>query len=337
MSDDYLDRFFSGDVLAAARLMSVVERGGDEAENVLTALFPRMGRAYRIGMTGLTGAGKSTLVNQLTKHYRAKGLTIGVIAEDPTSPFSGGALLGDRVRMHDAHGDAGVFIRSIASRGSETGLSEKATELADVLDAFGRDLIFLETIGVGQLETRIRYSAHTTVVVLTPDAGDDVQSLKSGLMEVGEVFVINKADRPVAQRYSDDLRSMLDLRSPGDGWQPPVVCTIATTGEGVDELANKIDLHRTFLDANGRLEEKRFESLKNRMTRLAEEKLKDFFWENEYIKKSLATALKEVVSGEKSPYQAADEIVTPIKIESKSDKKTEKNKVKDRGKRKGGA
>ncbi|UCG52950.1 MAG: methylmalonyl Co-A mutase-associated GTPase MeaB [Candidatus Latescibacterota bacterium] len=335
MRDDYLDKFFSGDMLAAARLMSIVERGGDEAEGVLTALFPRMGRSYRIGMTGLTGAGKSTLVNQLTKHYRSKGLTVGVVAEDPTSPFSGGAILGDRVRMLDAHGDAGVFIRSIASRGSETGLSEKATELADILDAFGRDLIFLETIGVGQLETKIRYSAHTTVVVLTPDAGDDVQSLKSGLMEVGEVFVVNKADRPIAQRYSDDLRSMLDLRSPGDGWQPPVVCTVATTGDGIDELANKIDSHRTFLDANGRLEEKRFEALKNRMRRLTEEKLKELFWENEYIKKSLETALSEVVSGNKSPYQAADEIVMPIKIEK--DKIEKKDKVKGRGKRKGGA
>jgi LAO/AO transport system kinase len=297
--------------------MSLVEKGGDEAEAILSELFPRMGRSYRIGVTGLAGAGKSTLINALTRRYRAKGQTVGVVAEDPTSPFSGGAILGDRVRMQDATGDEGVFIRSIASRGSETGLSARATELADVLDAFGRDIIFLETIGVGQLEYRVRFSAHTTVVVLTPDAGDDVQSLKSGLMEVGDLFVVNKADRSHAGRYADDLRSMLELRSVEGTWLPPVVGTVATRNEGIDELLESIDIHRAYLSQNDRMEQKRVEALRNRTTMIIEEKLKELFWENAYIKEKLDGVLDAVVAGKKSPYEVAGEIIEPLKIEKK--------------------
>ena len=248
MQSDYLDAFYRGDMLAASRMMSVVERGGPEAEAVLNALFPKVGRAYRVGVTGLTGSGKSTLVNQLTQQFRQRGSTVGVVAEDPTSPFTGGAILGDRVRMLDAAGDEGVFIRSIASRGSESGLSATATELADILDAFGRDIVFLETIGIGQLEYRIRYSGHTTMVVLTPDAGDDVQSLKSGLMEIGEIFIVNKADRTHAERFAADPESMLDLTAGEREWHPPVIRTVATKGDGIDELLQALDRHRSFLD-----------------------------------------------------------------------------------------
>ncbi len=241
MNSDYLERFKQGETLAASRLLSVVERGGDPAEQVLDTLFSGVGRAYRVGITGLTGSGKSTVINELTRRYRARQQTVGIVAEDPTSPFSGGAILGDRVRMSAALGDDGVFIRSIASRGNETGLSATATELADVLDAFGRDVIMLETIGIGQLEYKIRFSAHTTVVVLTPDAGDDVQSMKSGLMEVGQVFVVNKADRGHAQRFAADLRSTLELRTPERAWVPPVVETVAVDGTGIDSLDGEID------------------------------------------------------------------------------------------------
>jgi LAO/AO transport system kinase len=312
MHETYLDKFFLGETLAASRLMSIVERGGPDAEAVLDALFPRTGRAYRIGVTGLAGAGKSTLVNHLIRRYRRQGLTVGVVAEDPTSPFSGGAVLGDRLRMIDSQGDTGVFIRSIASRGSETGFSEKAGELADVLDAFGLDIVLLETIGIGQLEYKIRFAAHTTVVVLTPDAGDDVQSLKSGLMEIADVFAVNKADRPGGSDYSKDLESMIALRSRGDGWDPPVVATVGTTGEGVDGLVAAVGSHRDYLARKGLMDEKRREALRTRVEALAEQKLREMLRQNEYSKGHIDAVLGEVAAGRKSPYQAASEIVRAV-------------------------
>lgn len=315
MHEAYLEKFFSGETLAASRLMSIVERGGEEAESVLDAVFPRTGRAYRIGITGPSGAGKSTLTGRLIRCYRKQSLTVGVVAEDPTSPFSGGALLGDRVRMSESYGDPGVFIRSIASRGSETGFSETAAELADVLDAFGRDVIFLETIGIGQLEYKIHFNAHTTVVVLTPDAGDDVQSLKSGLMEIGDIFAVNKSDRPGGREYAEDLRSIIALRAGKSGWHPLVVTTVGTTGEGVEALVEAIGAQRAFLRANGSEDRRRVEALRNRMTTLAEEKLKEIFHENEYIRGRFDSALHDVVEGRKSPYQAAAEIVKAFKVE----------------------
>jgi LAO/AO transport system kinase len=318
MHEAYLERFYSGDPLAASRLMSIVERGGSESEAVLDALFPRTGRAYRLGITGLAGAGKSTIANQLIRRYREKGLTVGVVAEDPTSPFSGGALLGDRVRMVASQGDAGVFIRSIASRGSDTGFSEKATELADVLDAFGRDVVLLETIGIGQLEYKIRFSAHTTVVILTPDAGDDVQSLKAGLMEIGDVFVVNKSDRPGGREYSEDLKSILALRSAGSGWQPRVVATVGTIGDGIGELEGAIAAHRAFLDSNAQYESRRAASVRNKLMMLAEEKLREKFWENEYIKSRVERALDDVLARKRSPYAAAAGIVEAVRVDKKN-------------------
>jgi LAO/AO transport system kinase len=316
MYEDYLDRFFAGDQLAASRLMSVVERGGEEAEKVLDTIFPRVGRSYRIGITGLTGAGKSTLINQLAQLYRKRGDTVGVVAVDPTSPFSGGALLGDRIRMGEASSDDGVFIRSIASRGSDTGLSACANELADVLDAFGRDVLFLETIGVGQLEYKVRFSVHTTVIVLVPEAGDDIQSLKSGLMEIGDIFVVNKADRSHAERFADDLRNMLELRRTGDGWEQAVVCTVANKGDGVEDLYNAIIEHRKYLEENEGIEQKRKDALRNRMMMVAEEKLKEIFWESPDIKKKMDTIFNKVLSGETSPYEAARDLVASLSIKN---------------------
>jgi LAO/AO transport system kinase len=322
MQSDYLERFDRGDILAASRIMSIVERGGDEAEAVLDKLFPKVGHAYRIGVTGLTGSGKSTIVNQLTTRFRGRGDTVGVVAEDPTSPFSGGAILGDRVRMLDAAGDDGVFIRSIASRGSETGLSACATELADVLDAFGRDIIFLETIGIGQLEHKIRYNGHTTAVVLTPDAGDDVQSLKSGLMEIGDIFVVNKSDRSHAERFANDLRSILELTGSGREWLPAVVNTVAVKGEGIDELTDVIDRHRAFLAEGDRMAKKRVESVRNRIAMVVEEKLRDAFWGSETTRDALDRVLEEVVSGEKSPYQAANDLLNTERVVNSSKEDT---------------
>ena len=205
----------------------------------------------------------------------------------------------------------GIFIRSIASRGSETGLSSLAVALADVLDAFGRDIIFLETIGIGQLEYRIRFSSDTTVVVLTPDAGDDVQSLKSGLMEVGDIFVVNKADRQDAQRYADDLRSMLELRSKhddGNEWLAPVVSTVATTGEGVDDIVGAVEVHRQYLAGDGRFEIRRVETMKQRIGLLAEERFRERFWRSAEGRTRLDNALADVLAGNRSPYEAAADL-----------------------------
>jgi len=314
MQSKYLDGFYRGEILAASRLMSIVECGGPEAEAILDTLFAKVGRSYKIGVTGLTGSGKSTLVNQLTRRFRQRGATVGVVAEDPTSPFTGGAILGDRVRMTDSSGDEGVFIRSIASRGSETGLSTSAMELADVLDAFGRDIIFLETIGIGQLEHKIRYSGHTTVVVLTPDAGDDVQGMKSGLMEIGDIFVVNKADRKHAERYAADLRSILELTMAERDWLPPVVAAVATKDEGIDDLLDAIDRHRAFLEEGDRMAEKRIESLRNRITMVVEDKLKEQFWKNDHTIKTLDKMVGEVASGKKSPYRAARELISTKRL-----------------------
>jgi len=245
MSESLTDRLLAGDPRAIARAISLVENESPAGAEVVRRIFTRTGRAYLVGVTGAPGAGKSTLVDRLTAEIRAAGRTVGVVAVDPTSPYSGGAILGDRVRMQAHAGDAGVFIRSMATRGNLGGLARATSEVALILDASGKDTIIIETVGVGQDEVDIVRTADVSIVTLVPGTGDDVQALKAGIMEIADIFVVNKADRDGADRTVASVEALLALQAfDADAWRPPIVRTVATTGDGVAELVATIERFR---------------------------------------------------------------------------------------------
>jgi len=241
---------------ALARLISLIEDDGADARTALAALYPRTGQAHVVGITGAPGTGKSTLVNELAKGWRAQDVMVGIVAVDPSSPFTGGALLGDRVRMRDLAGDPGVFVRSMASRGNLGGLARATGDVVKVLDAVGFAIVLVETVGAGQSEVDIARTAHTTVVVEAPGMGDEVQALKAGLMEIADVLVVNKADRPGAAQTARALEMVINRNSPaGEGgepaWRPPIVQTVALDGSGVPEVLKAVAAHREYLCASG--------------------------------------------------------------------------------------
>jgi LAO/AO transport system kinase len=313
LEDNFIEKLYNSDRRSVARAISIVESGNSSSTGLLKKIFQNTGNAYRIGITGPPGAGKSTITNELTKQYISKNKKVGIVAVDPTSPFTGGALLGDRVRMNDVGQIPGVFIRSMATRGSLGGLSKKAIDAADVLDAAGFDIIILETVGVGQSELDIAQAADTTIVVLVPESGDSVQAMKAGLMEIADLFVLNKSDRPSAQQAVTALKTILMMK-PHDEltWMPDIIKSVATEKKGITEICTEIERHKEFLIKQNKFLPKRENQLKQRIKDIVEEKIKSELW-TEKGKNSLNSVLKKVILGNISPYHIAEEIIENYK------------------------
>jgi LAO/AO transport system kinase len=299
--------------LSIARGISLVENESPYSQELLKLLFKSTGNAYLIGITGPPGAGKSTITNLLTKILRENNYKVGIIAVDPTSPFTGGALLGDRIRMQEIGTDDGVFIRSMATRGSLGGLSKKAREACEILDAAGKDFIIIETVGVGQSELDIAKTADTTIVVLVPESGDSVQTMKAGLMEIGDIFVINKCDREGADALATALKTMLHLKmKEHDDWAVKVIKTIGTQNKGIDDLYTEILRHKSYLASNGKMTGKRRENLIKQINELVNNRLEVTFWSDEkkYI---LEEKLDHILNRKLTPYDFVDELIKGFK------------------------
>lgn len=302
---DLVQKTLSGDRQSLARLITLVERESPEVADIMREIYPHTGKAFCVGITGPPGGGKSTLVSKLTSIAREKGLEVGVIAVDPTSPFSGGAILGDRVRMQQHYLDEGVFIRSMATRGSHGGLSKTAASVVKLMDASGKDLVFLETVGVGQTEIDIMEAADTTIVVLVPEAGDSIQTMKAGLMEIADIFVVNKADRPGADYLVADLQGMLHQSSKQSACQVPVLATQAANDVGIGEVYQQMELHRQALEQSGELALKRSRQRRTDLLRTIEHRIMTQIVKLIERDGQLTSHLERVEKGEIDPYSAA--------------------------------
>src|SRR6267154_1477436 len=302
-------RLRNGDVRALARAVSLVEDDAPSAWQILSCCFCSAGSAMRIGVTGSPGAGKSTLVDGLARRYRAQQQTVGVVAVDPTSPYSGGAILGDRIRMRELHEDPGFYLRSMATRGSLGGLARASADVAVVIEASGKQRLLIETVGVGQDEIDIVRLADVTVVVLVPGMGDDVQSLKAGIMEVADIFVINKSDREGAERVEKEVRAVQSLAADHGSWMPPVVRTIATTGAGIEELEHAVDQFWSFLAQEGRLTARREMHWRARVVDMMHHELLRALRGRGLSNEILQTISHQVALGQRNPYQLVPQLL----------------------------
>jgi len=337
LDEAMVEALLTGRIAPLARAVSVVENGRAGFEELLAALHPHLGRARRIGITGPPGAGKSTVIRRLVAAYRASGHKVAVVAVDPTSPFTGGALLGDRIRMEEVALDPGVFIRSMATRGSLGGLATSTREVCDVLDAAGFDRILVETVGVGQSELDVARMADSTVLILVPESGDGIQALKSGIMEAADVLLVNKSDRPGAENVRRELELSLDLRlgrasrhvpahhgalrsavreepdAPQTGWRPPVLVAAAVNGEGIEPLADALERHWSWLVASGTLEQRRRNRLAQRTRDVVDRAMRRWVWQESRADEMISARLNDVAAGRLSPYELATEVVTTLK------------------------
>lgn len=308
-AEKWAEQVRAGDVRAMSRAITAIENHQPEGEELLRLLFPYTGRAYVTGITGAPGTGKSTLVDRLAAHYRKQQEQVGVIAVDPTSPYSGGAILGDRIRMQGHAGDSGMFIRSMATRGFLGGLARATAEVALLLDAAGKLQVLIETVGVGQDEIDIVRLADCVLVVMVPGLGDDIQGMKAGLMEIGDIFVLNKADRQGADRLEQDLLAMLSMAMPRDGWNPPVVRTVATENKGIDTLAGMIGKFQKHFEATGERQRRHIEHWKKRLVELLESRLLEKVLDAADGQSLLEELASEVAQRKKDPFAAVNEIL----------------------------
>lgn len=304
-----LNRFLAGNRRALAKMITVVENDLPGKKELLAQIYKRTGRAFVVGVTGPPGAGKSSLINRLTEVIRARGLTVGIIAVDPTSPFSGGAILGDRIRMQEHTLDKGVFFRSLATRGNLGGLTRSAKEVINVLDAFGKDVILVETVGVGQSEVDIMNISQATLVVLTPAGGDGVQAIKAGIMEIADIFVVNKSDLPQAEKTVREIESMLDMVPEEGRWRPPVIATNTITGNGFDQLWQQIREFREYQCSTGLLEQRRQERVRGDLLEIMENEIRQKVREELQKESRLDQELLQICNGLADPYTVAGRLL----------------------------
>jgi len=311
-SEQLTEAVLRGSYRALAQAVSLVEREDPQAERLLAEIYAATGRARIVGITGSPGAGKSTLVAALARHYRKQQKRVGIIAVDPTSPFTGGAILGDRIRMADLYTDRGVFIRSMATRGFMGGLAKATNDVVDLLDASGFDVVIVETVGVGQDEVDVIRTVQSNIVILVPGMGDDIQAIKAGIMEIGDIFVVNKADRPGADRTVTEITMMMSLVEEHGDYVPPIVKTVASLGQGIEELDDAIIRHRDYLQSSGELERRNRERVRIRIETMLKEK---FMTRLLTATPNFDEILDDVVHKRNNPHDAAEDVLRRVTIE----------------------